>query len=576
MSDKTRSSQEQLDALWVEHLYGELTPEQEAEFQRLLAQNPALAEELAAQEAMLDALPKLPAMDPPQHVVDEVLRESRRHLDTLKQRHESGFWTRFWIGVRPAIAMSAAAAITLVVGYYAVEHAVEPDKPGSRERMEQEMRPVAEPALSPRNLGDQPQQAAPPSGLSPASQEREEPTGVRQREDAPSSPEASGEGGAPAGAMRGIGSAGTRSTAAAPEAPEAAPSPAPAQVPQQAESMQNADEKRAPANNSVDSILSSQTGDGSWQGKTGTATQAAPSQPLRERASKGSTGAGGGLGGAVMETSGLADQERETNGRTTNREGPSDTGGVVTGVPAPGYANAPHGPVPQVAEPTESPAKQDSAIPASNEFPMGQRLNTPEPNAQQESWVRRRDNGDTIVQQAFEALGGSPTDDQDVRKNVQMQAPAPSAEQPAQVAVSATDSQKPTAQKKVEAEAEKKREEKAKAEVAEDKSLATEAQVASTPTAKDAGAAPADCGTAYGKVVSLVNQGRFNDAETALRSLEAGPCAREISEPKREMVRAKIELGQGQREKARTKLKALSDDPEMGKEAEELLDSVEP
>ncbi len=565
MSEISRSIRDQFDELLVGHLFGELSPSQEARFQEILAAFPSLAQEVEQHASLLSVLPKAPLLDPPQAVVDEVLRESRRHLEQLASGRNASFWKSLWSGFRPMFAVSAAAALILVVGYYAVDHAVAPDAPGSRQRMEQELRPApsASPIASEKNrdaaglsepglFAEQKPVAAPQSPSA-------EPSGVQQNvETAEKAQAEAGTKESPALQAQ------VQDKAEAGEAPAAAP-PAPkalADMDSRAGGDGYKDTKARPQPNRAlrdpgDNWKGEQAADDRQAAANeadGDATKTVEPLLVRnarktdsvQQASEGNQadfggssqpGSGGNSGGGV--TLGLAGGDLAKSNK--GNEGTPAVTGTATAVPA--SNNAPAILDVTVAEPSQPSSVQATQAPA----PVPDKTAVVQ-SADEESYVRRRETQDGAVQQAFEMKA----EDMAQKQTTNMPAgpsPAETAGKPA---------------KEAEKTQAKKKAEEAKAD---------QAPIQASTEQKNA---DADCPAALTKVTGLVNQGRFAEAETALKSLESGPCGDKVSDGKMELMRARIDLGRGQRDKAKARLIDLSDDPDAAKEAEILLESVEP
>lgn len=581
MSEQNRSLRDQFEEMLVDFLFGELTPEREARFQELLRSNPSWRTEVEEHARLLASIPKQPEMDPPQAVVDEVLRESRRHLETLATRGQHSFWKGLWSGFRPLIAVSAAAALTLVVGYYAVEHAVEPDAPGSKARMEQELRP------SPVTTDIPAAAPAPEAGLSAdnlAAAEKAD-TGVVETAAVPgAAPQnvrgaaASPAGEPPAEAEKRADGAGHKGRTAATAAttldnrPAAAPVPDPQkafsdQAPNPAPAAAKAEESwakqvKATSYKGVDESLQANqearanrsAGDGAAAPEAGMLADLLKTDKKqdsggsalgnRDAAQQGSTGAGGaGYGGAPAGVSGKGDTNLADD--ADERSNNNLMLGSTSGLPAVNEA--------PVVDSTVNPPSQVAYGPATPQEAAGEKV-VMEQKAQEEYQVRRRETSEGTVQQAF--VGPA---DSEAEKSAPDNPAKPAA--PVVTGVAPATEQAKEASK----EADKKKAEQAQTKV-------TLAPASTDATKND----QVDCNKALSSVSALVTQGRFSEAESALKALEAGPCEDKVSDGKRELMRARIELGRGQREKAKARLKTLSDDPDAAEDAEILLESVEP
>lgn len=581
MSEQNRSLRDQFEEMLVEFLFGELTPEREARFQELLRSNPSWRTEVDEHARLLASIPKQPEMDPPQAVVDEVLRESRRHLETLGARGQHSFWKGLWSGFRPLIAVSAAAALTVVVGYYAVEHAVEPDAPGSRARMEQELRP------SPKT-GD-----APAGKHAPMTDRGADNLAAAEKADTGAVETAAVPGAAPQDARRTAASpaaeppqkaeplaggvlregpgAATAATAAD-NRPAAAPVPDPQrllseQEPNPAPSAGKAEESwsrqvKATSYKGVDESLQANqearanrsAGDGAAASEAGMLADLLKSDKrqdsggsvvgTRDAEQQGRTGAGGaGYGGAPAGVSVKGDSNSEDD--VDERNNTNVMLGSSSGLPASNEA--------PVVDSTANAPSQVAYGPATPQEAVGEKV-TMEQKAQEEYQVRRRETAEGTVQQAF--VGPA---DGEAEKNAPDNPAKPAA--PVATGVAPATEQAKEAPK----EADKKKADKAQTTV-------TLAPASTDATKND----QVDCNKALSSVSTLVIQGRFSEAESALKALEAGPCEDKVSDGKRELMRARIELGRGQREKAKARLKTLTDDPDAAKDAEILLESVEP
>jgi anti-sigma-K factor RskA len=109
------SSPEHLEELMTGYALDSLSPEEEEEFKRLLAENPQLATEVNLCQEALDLLPyNLPEVEPPSHLHWAILKAARAEVPAESSRtRRVRRWSRLpW----STIAGSIAALLALAVG----------------------------------------------------------------------------------------------------------------------------------------------------------------------------------------------------------------------------------------------------------------------------------------------------------------------------------------------------------------------------------------------------------------------------------------------------------------------------
>lgn len=109
----------------VEHLYDELSPNEEQTFQRLLADDPSMADELSTLESTLGALrEELPAEDPAPHLDAKILAYARQAAAESEGASWLGRFRKFLRG--PAIGLVAAGTAAIVGAFLVLPQMKEP------------------------------------------------------------------------------------------------------------------------------------------------------------------------------------------------------------------------------------------------------------------------------------------------------------------------------------------------------------------------------------------------------------------------------------------------------------------
>lgn len=152
-----------IDALLIGALYGELTPADEARLNAHLDSHPAdksaLADLTSARDAVRDSRFLTVQLEPPQAVSALLLQEASRRAPAKapERQREEGWFARFIASFARHPAMAAAAMLVLVVGVAGVMYARKGDRgqfaeqttaspAGTSANMELEAAPSAEPA----------------------------------------------------------------------------------------------------------------------------------------------------------------------------------------------------------------------------------------------------------------------------------------------------------------------------------------------------------------------------------------------------------------------------------------------
>jgi hypothetical protein len=109
----------------VDHVYDELSPNEEQTFQRLLADDPSMAEELASFESTLSVLREgLPAEDPSPHLDAKILAYARQAAAESEGASWLGRVRKFLRG--PAIGLVAAGTAAIVGAFLVLPQMKEP------------------------------------------------------------------------------------------------------------------------------------------------------------------------------------------------------------------------------------------------------------------------------------------------------------------------------------------------------------------------------------------------------------------------------------------------------------------
>ncbi|MBM4353030.1 MAG: hypothetical protein FJ109_04425, partial [Deltaproteobacteria bacterium] len=145
MSERNDITGHEPDIEVVDYLYGEMTPEHRAAFERRLQDEPALKAEVARLQALKIRLDGLPSSEPPPELVERVLAEAHAAC-RRRERQETGWLDRLaeslrWL-VRPQAGIALAAMLVVAVGIYMAREAKQPTRPGTPEQAREEMRPL--------------------------------------------------------------------------------------------------------------------------------------------------------------------------------------------------------------------------------------------------------------------------------------------------------------------------------------------------------------------------------------------------------------------------------------------------
>lgn len=123
--DQEQNVSNREDHRLVEHLYDELSPNEEQTFQRLLADDPSMADELHAFESTLGALREdLPAEDPAPHLDAKILAYARQAAAESEGASWLGRFRKFLRG--PAIGLVAAGTAAIVGAFLVLPQMKEP------------------------------------------------------------------------------------------------------------------------------------------------------------------------------------------------------------------------------------------------------------------------------------------------------------------------------------------------------------------------------------------------------------------------------------------------------------------
>ncbi len=145
MSERNDTRGYEPDIEVVDYLYGEMTPERRAAFERRLQDEPELRAEVARFQALKTRLDGLPEMEPPPELVDRVIAQAHEACRRREQA-EPGWLDRLaesvrWL-LRPQAGIALAAMLVVAVGIYMAREAKQPGKPGTPEQAREEMRPL--------------------------------------------------------------------------------------------------------------------------------------------------------------------------------------------------------------------------------------------------------------------------------------------------------------------------------------------------------------------------------------------------------------------------------------------------
>jgi len=102
-------TREQLDELLVDYLYDELSAEDRKAFEAAAADHPEVAEEVAAHRQTRNLMAEMPMVDPPQPVLDNIMRAARHAAAPSEE--PMGFWAKLLsVFAQPAFATAAVVA----------------------------------------------------------------------------------------------------------------------------------------------------------------------------------------------------------------------------------------------------------------------------------------------------------------------------------------------------------------------------------------------------------------------------------------------------------------------------------
>ncbi|GEM_PF-5055559 len=568
-----QNHKERVDHLLMGGLFGELSPEESRELDLLLASDEALRTEFQQNRNLLGALSQLPQAEVPQAALDNVLRESRLHLDRVKNAQGLSWWASLWREFRPAIAMSAAAAVTLVVGYYAVENIVPDDRAGSRQRMEQELRPKetkvasgtkfeeladSEPVMAP---GAAKSPARPPEPASPATANADEELAGRRMAVALDRTDDSGDGERRAKANASyVGSHGHREGQAAPMAR------VPAALDQAPEA---AEQKPTPATPVEEAYAAAEEESAARPPAPARARRDSEPAPLSKGEATKSVVGGAGGGGARAEGYGAGVGGGASVG-TGNR-------GVATG------ADRMRSEQKRKKSASDGPDRQDDYLGVMAREDSQRPSTVPTTEAEPEG--------------QYQTTGSSQTDAKKSEREVapQQQAPTEMAKEEAKSDddIAAVQTNKPagTDQPQSTSVAEKSQEVQRVEEPAVQASNESPASPSGAAPSDNnvladmekatGGAAPGpsdasepDCQALFKKVQSFLASAQFKDAATTLAKLEGLPCASTVPVAQRRLAKAKIDMGTGEKARAKARLQELADEPDTATEAQELLEEL--
>jgi hypothetical protein len=157
MSDRNDTRGHEPDIEVVDYLYGEMTPERRAAFERRLQEEPALRAEVARFQALKTRLDGLPGIEPPPELVERVIAEAHAACRKREQA-EVGWLERLaesfrWL-LKPQAGVALAAMLVVAVGIYMAREAKQPSKPGTPEQAREEMRPLPEKSSAPAVVGE--------------------------------------------------------------------------------------------------------------------------------------------------------------------------------------------------------------------------------------------------------------------------------------------------------------------------------------------------------------------------------------------------------------------------------------
>jgi hypothetical protein len=129
----------------VEYLYGEMSPEEEAEFVDRLEQQPKLKEQVAAYGRLKGELDVLGNPEPPPELVADILSRAARPRQMAVERQQpvprSALAEFLAFLIRPQFGLGLAAVLVIAVGLYMVREARRPLAPGSPQDVRERLKP---------------------------------------------------------------------------------------------------------------------------------------------------------------------------------------------------------------------------------------------------------------------------------------------------------------------------------------------------------------------------------------------------------------------------------------------------
>lgn len=158
-------TREQLDDLVVDYMYDELTAQDREAVEAALLQHPDLAEEVAAHRETRSLMAKMPMLDPPQPMLDTVMRAARHAA--APEEPKVGVWQRvLGLFAQPAFATFAVVVGVAVTAVFAMGGDADKDAatPGTSGPMVAQVNRMESPATSKTAAPE-----APATGISVAS-----------------------------------------------------------------------------------------------------------------------------------------------------------------------------------------------------------------------------------------------------------------------------------------------------------------------------------------------------------------------------------------------------------------------